>query len=404
VWRVRLDLSPFFHPVGGFAIAFIKLAMYFFLPVSSQLCGSRLYVGNVIHGGGCQVSEVSDRLARAYAGRKILVTGGASFIGSHLSELLVSAGGKVTVADDLSSGNLANLGSISSDITFLEGDLRRPDFAAAALGGQEVVFHLAALHGGRGYIDTHPIECTNNMLLDHVVLAAAADAGVRKVVLASSACAYPTNLQADEKSRLLLKESDANFEEPGKAFADGEYGWAKLMGELQLRAFCKQKGISGVACRIFTAYGERENESHAVIALIAKAAARLDPFPVWGDGLQTRNFTYVQDTVTGMALGGAVLDGFEVINVGTEEHHTIMELLEEIFRVVDWRPKTIEKQLDKPVGVKSRAADVSKCREKLGWAPSHTLREGVERTTTWYLDTFGRRDAQTIERLLMERN
>jgi UDP-glucose 4-epimerase len=347
---------------------------------------------------------LKDRLARAYAGRRILVTGGASFIGSHLSELLVSSGGEVTVADDLSSGDRANLRSIASNIEFLEGDLRHPDFAAAALGGQEVVFHLAASHGGRGYIDTHPIECTNNMLLDQVVLAAAADAGVRKFVLASSACVYPTNLQADENSRLLLRENDANFEEPGKAFADGEYGWAKLMGELQLRAFCKQKRISGVACRIFTAYGERENESHAVIALIAKATAQLDPFPIWGDGSQTRNFTYVQDTVTGMALGGAVLDGFEVINVGTETHHTILELLEEIFRIVEWRPITIEKQRDKPVGVKSRAADVSKCREKLGWVPSYTLRKGVELTATWYLDTFGRRDAQTLERLLMERN
>jgi UDP-glucose 4-epimerase len=332
------------------------------------------------------------------------VTGGASFIGSHLSELLVSSGGKVTVADDLSSGKLSNLDSIFSNIAFLEGDLRRPDFAADVLGGQELVFHLAASHGGRGYIDTHPVECTNNILLDHVVFAAAADAGVRKIVFASSACTYPTNLQASKDSRLLLKEADANFEEPGKAFADGEYGWAKLMGELQLRAFCKQKDISGIACRIFTAYGERENESHAVIALIAKAAMRLDPFPIWGDGLQTRNFTYVKDTVRGMALGGAVLDDFDVINVGTQEHHTILELLEEIFRVVGWRPAAIEKQLDKPVGVKSRAADVSKCRERLDWTPSYTLRDGVERTTAWYLDTFGRRDVQTIEPLLMERN
>ena len=348
--------------------------------------------------------EARDHLARAYEGRNILVTGGASFIGSHLSELLVDAGGKLTVADDLSSGKLSNLESIASNITFLEGDLRRPDFADAALGGQELVFHLAASHGGRGYIDSHPVECTNNMLLDHVVLSAAADAGVNKVVLASSACAYPTNMQSDKNSRLLLKESDANFEEPGRAFADGEYGWAKLMGELQLHAFCRQKGISGVACRIFTAYGERENESHAVIALIAKAAARLDPFPIWGDGLQTRNFTYVQDTVTGMALGGASLTGFDVINVGTDEHYTILELLEEIFRVMDWRPKVIEKQLDKPVGVKSRAADVSKCRERLGWVPSYTLQEGVERTATWYLDAFGKRDARAFEHLLMERN
>ncbi|MBV8892578.1 MAG: NAD-dependent epimerase/dehydratase family protein [Acidobacteria bacterium] len=344
------------------------------------------------------------RLARAYDGRRILVTGGASFIGSHLCELLVKSGAKITVADDLSSGKSRNLDTIASKIRFLEGDLRYPDFAAEAVTGQEVVFHLAASHGGRGYIDTHPIECTNNMLLDHIVFAAAADAGVGKIVLASSACAYPTNLQDDENSRLLLQESDANFEEPGKAFPDGEYGWAKLMGELQLRAFHKQKGISGVACRIFTAYGERENESHAVIALIAKAAARLDPFPIWGDGLQTRNFTYVQDTVTGMALGGAVLDGFKVINLGTETHHTILELLEEIFRVLGWQPNVIERQLDKPVGVKSRAADVTKCREILGWVPSHSLREGVERTASWYLGAYSRRDAATLERLLMERN
>lgn len=350
------------------------------------------------------MSATISRLASAYAQRRILVTGGASFIGSHLSELLVQAGGNVTVADDLSSGKRQNLDTIASNITFLEGDLRRPDFAAAAAEGQDVVFHLAASHGGRGYIETHPIECTNNMLLDHVVFAAAADAGVRKIVLASSACAYPTNLQADENSRLLLQESDANFEEPGKAFSDGEYGWAKLMGELQLRAFCKQKGISGIACRIFTAYGERENESHAVIALIAKAAARLDPFPIWGDGLQTRNFTYVRDTVTGMALAGAVLDGFDVINVGTETHHTIQDLLEEIFRVVAWRPQTIQKQLDKPVGVKSRAADVTKCQKLLGWIPSHSLRDGVERTIAWYLNAFPQHDAQTLERLLMERS
>jgi nucleoside-diphosphate-sugar epimerase len=350
------------------------------------------------------MSQVMDRLSRAYGGRCILVTGGASFIGSHLSEMLVESGAKVTVADDFSSGKLSNLDTIASSLTLLEGDLRRPDFAADAVDGQELLFHLAASHGGRGYIDTHPIECTNNMLLDHVVFAAAADAGVRKIVLASSACTYPTNLQDNENSRRLLKENDANFEEPGKAFSDGEYGWAKLMAELQLRAFFKQKGISGVACRIFTAYGERENESHAVIALIAKAAARFDPFPIWGDGLQTRNFTYVRDTVAGMALAGAVLEGFDVINIGTETHHTILDLLEEIFRAVGWRPKAVEKQLDKPVGVKSRAADVGKCRKRLGWVPSYSLREGVERTTNWYLDAFGPRDMATIERLLMERN
>jgi UDP-glucose 4-epimerase len=243
----------------------------------------------------------------------------------------------------------------------------------------------------------------NNMLLDHTVFAAAVKAGARKIVHASSACVYPTNMQDDESGRGLLRESDANFDEPGKAFSDGEYGWAKLMGELQLRAFVKQHKIDGVACRIFTAYGERENESHAVVALIAKAVARLDPYPIWGNGLQTRNFTHVEDTSTGMALAGAALSGFSAINVGVERHYTILELIEEIFGAIGWRPRAIDKQLDKPVGVKSRAADVTMCQERLGWAPSVTLADGVGRTVRWYVERFGTSRVAELERLFMER-
>jgi UDP-glucose 4-epimerase len=347
--------------------------------------------------------DVQVCLVQYYVNRRVLVTGGASFIGSHLAEMLVNVGANVTVADDLSSGRIEHLKEISSRIRFLKGDLRSAEFAREALSGQELVFHLAASHGGRGFIETHPVECVNNMLLDHTVFAAACAAGAKKIVFASSACVYPTNLQSDKSSRLLLKESDANFDEPGKAYADGEYGWAKLMGELQLRAFCKQFGVSGIACRIFTAYGERENESHAVIALIAKAAARMDPYPIWGDGLQTRNFTYVRDTVTGVALAGATLAGFDVINVGTDAHHTILELIEEIFLRVNWKPREIQKQLNKPVGVNSRAAHVAKCRERLDWVPTYSLHDGVGRTVAWYLTSPESRNIETLERRLMER-
>ena len=238
------------------------------------------------------------------------------------------------------------------------------------------------------------------MLLDHVVFAAAAGAEVQKIIFASSACVYPTNLQSDKDSRLLLKEVDANFEQPGRAFADGEYGWAKLMGELQLRAFCKQFDLSGIACRIFTAYGERENESHAVIALIAKASVRLDPFPIWGDGLQTRNFTYVQDTVAGMALAGATLDGFDVVNIGTDLHYTIFDLIREIFSRMRWEPGKIQKQVDRPVGVNSRAADVTKCRARLDWVPTHSLTQGIRRTTEWFASLPKDRNDRSLERRL----
>jgi len=326
----------------------------------------------------------NESLLDSYRGLKVLVTGGASFIGSALVELLLHSGAEVTVADNLSSGLLENLEAVQGDIEFLRGDLRDRDFSIRSTLGQQNVFHLAAAHGGRGYIDSHPVECTNNMLLDHVVFAAAASSGVEKLVYASSACVYPTQLQADEKDRYLLRESDANFDEPGKAFADGEYGWAKLMGELQLRAFHRQYGMDGLACRIYTAYGERENETHAVIALIAKAIARFNPYPIWGTGLQTRNFTYVADTVYGMALAGARLTGFHTINLGTDKHHTINELVKEIFHCLGWHPKDFDYQLDKPVGVGSRASDNTKINQLLGWSPNTGLQEGLQRTIDWY--------------------
>jgi UDP-glucose 4-epimerase len=339
-----------------------------------------------------------------YTGKKVLITGGASFIGSHLSELLLSSGAGIRIVDDLSSGKLENIASISGDIEFFRGDLRDRSVADMACQGRQIVFHLAASHGGRGYIETHPVECMNNMLLDHQVFDAAAKAGAEKIVHASSACTYPTTLQASENDRNLLRETDANFSECGKAFSDGEYGWAKLMGEMQLRAFHKQYGLSGVACRIFTAYGERENESHAVVALIAKAAAKMDPYPVWGNGLQTRNFTYVADTAAGIALAGAKLSGFEAINIGSQQHHTILDLTAEIFKTLGWKPSRMEYQLDKPVGVKSRASDNEKCRKLLGWEPSFSLADGVSRTARWYVAQLTPEKLAGLQHSLMERN
>src|SRR5712664_3614286 len=118
--------------------------------------------------------------------RKVLVTGGASFIGSHLVDRLVEMGAEVRVADDLSSGKIENLASSIDNIEFLFGNLLDPAFAKQVCAGIEQVFHLAALHGGRGYIDTHPVECASNMALDETVFAAAYEAGVEHICFASS--------------------------------------------------------------------------------------------------------------------------------------------------------------------------------------------------------------------------
>ena len=338
-----------------------------------------------------------------YNSKNILVTGGASFIGSHLVELLLKSGANISVVDDMSSGRAENLLEVDKDINLIIGDVRNPDVVSKEMTRVEIVFNLAAMHGGRGYIETHPVECMNNMLLYHIFFENAAKNGVETIVHASSACVYPTNLQDKEEDRYLLAEEDANFEEPGKAFSDGEYGWAKLMGELQLNAFHKQYGINGAAARIFTAYGERENESHAAIALIAKALLKLDPYPIWGNGQQTRNFTYVKDTAMGLALAGTQTKGFETLNVGTSSHYTIMELCEVVFDFYQWRPEKFDFQLDKPVGVKSRASDNTKINKLFGWEPTINLQEGVVKTADWYKNNINESQLADLEVKLMER-
>jgi nucleoside-diphosphate-sugar epimerase len=347
--------------------------------------------------------SIIDRIADHYRGRNVLVTGGMSFIGSHLVEALVETGASVTVADDLSSGKEENGAGVRESVRFERGDLRDADYARKMSEGQEMVFHLAAAHGGRGYIDTHPVECLNNIVLDHSVYTAAVRAGAEKIVFASSGCTYPTNLQQDTVAQHALKESEAGFDQPGHAFADGEYGWAKLISELQLDAFNRQYGVSATACRLFSAYGERENESHAVIALIAKALARRDPFPIWGDGTQTRNFIYVGDIVAGFVLAGAFMSEFDVINLGTPVHLTIDDLASQIFSIVGWHPSKIVHQPDMPVGVLSRAADNTKLREKLGWTPDISLHEGLSRTIEWYRNTADGRRLSRLDSVLMSR-
>ena len=342
---------------------------------------------------------MSSELGDFYEGRNVAISGGASFIGSHLTELLVGAGARVTVADDLSSGRKENLAACESDIDFMEIDLRKDGTAAQLCRKNEILFHLAAAHGGRGYIETHPVECLGNVALDHRLIGAALETGIDKIVFASSACVYPTTLQDDPNGRSLLREEQAQHW--NAAQPDGAYGWAKLTGELLMAAIHEQHDMGTASCRIFTAYGPRENETHAVIALIAKALLRLDPYPIWGDGSQTRNFTYVSDTVMGLALAGARLSNGEAVNIGTDEHHTIEEVINTIFSLEGWTPDSIDRQLDMPVGVKSRAASTERCKELLDWAPSVPLQHGLQETLDWYRSTM--RPPEDLEHALLER-
>ena len=334
-------------------------------------------------------------------GKRTLVTGGASFIGSRLVDMLVEADAEVRVADNLSSGKLENIREHvdAGSIEFLECDLRSTDNSAAAVAGRELVFHLAADHGGRGYVDLHQAGPASNLLLDGLVFYEALKAGVEKVVYASSGCVYPNSIQMNPEETLYLSE---DLVRPPYD-ADNMYGWAKLMAEDTLRAYCVEHGLKSASCRYFTAYGPRGLESHAVNAMIARAFVRQDPFEVWGDGNQVRNWTHVDDIVRGTMLAAEFIDDGTGVNIGTMERTRVIEAAREVIRYAAYETD-IKLLPEMPTGPLNRVADNSLARELMGWQPEVSFIDGLHQTMDWYFNTRRREDVlRALEFELTER-
>jgi nucleoside-diphosphate-sugar epimerase len=316
-------------------------------------------------------------------GKRTLVTGGASFIGSRLVDLLLEAGAEVRVADNLSSGKLENIGDhiTAGNIEFLECDLRDSASSADAVAGRDLVFHLAADHGGRGYLDLHQAGPASNLLLDGLVFYEALKAGVEKVVYASSGCVYPNSIQMDPEETLYLSE---DLVRPPYD-ADNIYGWAKLMAEETLRAYHREHGLKSASCRYFTAYGPRGLENHAVMAMIARAFVRQDPFEVWGDGKQVRNWTHVDDIVRGTMLAAEFIDNGTGVNIGTMERTRVIDAARQAIHYAGYEVD-IKLLPDMPTGPLNRVADNSLARELMGWQPEVSFTDGLHQTMDWYFE------------------
>ena len=214
---------------------------------------------------------------------------------------------------------------------------------------------------------------------------ACSDTNVEKVVFSSSACVYPTDLQKDIGSDYKLKETDSNTSNLDSYLsADIEYGWAKLMSEVQMNAFKKQFGLKGCPVRFVTAYGPRENETHAIIAFIYKAVEKMDPYEIWGNGQQERDFTYVEDIVDGTMLCAEKISDMTPINLGTGVRYKMTDVAQMVFKILGWTPKKISFDTSKPTGAVSRALDNSLAKELLGWEPRFSLQEGLKKTIEWY--------------------
>jgi nucleoside-diphosphate-sugar epimerase len=321
---------------------------------------------------------------------RVLVTGGASFIGSHLVDALVERGATIRVVDNLSSGRLDNIrGHMDARVVeFLQGDLNDPSVMARAVRGIDLIFHLAADHGGRGYVDLHQVACATNLALDGNLFKAAHTAGVQKVVYASSGCVYPNHLQTNPGELLYLTEDMV-----GPPYdADNLYGWAKLMGEMTLRAYAAETGMKAANCRYFTVYGDRGHENHAVIAMIARAFVKQSPYVVWGTGEQIRNWTHVSDIVSGTILAAEKIDDGTAVNLGTMERTRVIEAAREVLRYTGHRAE-IELHPEMPTGPLNRVADNSLANRLLGWEPKVAFMDGLHRTIDWY---FGDKDRELV--------
>ncbi|HEY7195356.1 MAG TPA: SDR family oxidoreductase [Gemmatimonadales bacterium] len=302
-----------------------------------------------------------------------LVTGGAGFIGSHLSEELVRRGHRVRVADNFSSGKRANLAHVSG-VEIVEGDIADPAFAKRAVEGCEFVLHQAAIPSVPRSVKD-PVS-SNRANIDGTlnVLIAARDAGVRRLVFAGSSSAYgdtPT----------LPKHEDM----PTRPLSP--YALQKVVGEEYLKMFTQLYGLETVTIRYFNVFGPRQDPSSpysGVISVFATALLQNRSPKIFGDGGQTRDFTYVANVVDGV-LRAAETPGVsgEIINVATGGRVSLKQLFRAMRDLIGGsvEPTFAEARAG---DVRDSQADISKARRLLGYEPTVEFEEGLRRTVEWY--------------------
>jgi nucleoside-diphosphate-sugar epimerase len=302
-----------------------------------------------------------------------VVTGGAGFIGSHLTEELVRRGHRVRVADSLVTGKKSNIAHING-VEFLEGDMADLDFARNAVAGCDFVLHQAAIPSvPRSVRD--PIT-TNRANVDGTLntLIASRDAGVKRLIFAASSAAY-----GDTPTLPKHEEMPTNPLSP--------YALQKVIGEQYLRMFTKLYGLETVSIRYFNVFGPRQDPSSpysGVISVFATALLENRAPTIFGDGEQTRDFTYVANVVDGV-LSACEAPGAsgEIINVATGGRVSLNQLFEEMRALIgaDVKPKYADVR---PGDVRDSQADITKARRILGYEPTVGFEEGIRKTVDWY--------------------
>ncbi|MCX5922647.1 MAG: NAD-dependent epimerase/dehydratase family protein [Candidatus Dependentiae bacterium] len=256
-----------------------------------------------------------------YHNMLVVITGGCGFIGSHLAEKLVDLGARVTIVDDLSTGDLENIKNIKDKVTFINKSIVDKEVCLAATKDAEIIFHLAAFISVPQSLEQPDVCHATNVDGTLNMLEAARINGAKRFVFSSSSAVY------GNKNEPCSEEMSCNPESP--------YGYSKLIGELYCQQYAKNFGINTVMLRYFNVYGERQNPNGAYAGVVAKFAHQIHnnlPITIFGNGLQTRDFTPVARVVDANLRLGMLADSVpgQIFNIATGHSVTLLELVEQL--------------------------------------------------------------------------
>ena len=304
---------------------------------------------------------------------KVIITGGAGFIGAHLAEELAGRGYHTIIVDDLSTGKLENIEELlkNNDVEFIKGSVTDMSLVQKAFEGAQYVFHLAAIPGVPRSVDTPQSSHEVNLTGTLNVLLSARDNQVNKVIFASSSSVYGDTPTLPKREDML-----PNPVSP--------YAVTKLAGEYYCRVFHQVYGLPTVCLRYFNVFGpgqDPDSQYAAVIPRFIKSCFQGDPPIIFGDGEQTRDFTFVRDVVAANVLAGESSAG-GVFNISRGESITINRLAKYIIELTGSNVEPVYRE-PRPGDIKHSLADISKA-ETMGYKPEHGLKTGLAETIEWF--------------------